>query len=227
MLFRRLNIIERDLEYDIRIKNINKNKIKFADIQNKSPQIIFNNIDIKNYYNIKKIDENIDLNLKSMENYKNTKLFDDAIKEAKLIKTNLILNFEMKKIKLKEKLNIIKMETIKKHSKTINMNINVKIKTGKINNQIIKNPLKNIENKFNKEIIKKTLLELIKEENLNPKNLKFIGFYIDVPVGTNIKYYWIKNQLAVLIDSKVKYYSEAIGFYDSKNNEKYLKLIGG
>lgn len=228
MLFKRKSEVkEIDIQFYFKTKENNIQKLKTADIKDMSPHFICVNKNISSF----NININNGLEVERVEKRSLYDLFKTEKKEALNITTeikNSQISFENislfknffdynPEIYIVNNLNTKIHNIIIKHKPIIK-----KFKPKKI---IEKIPLKELKRVVNKNYIKLLVKELVEEEKIQIKNIRFYGFFRAVPLSKGTTYSWNKGNLICRIDKKVDLYLDAISFIDIESEQKYLKFV--
>ncbi len=228
MLFKRKSEVkEIDIQFYLKSKENKIKKLKTADIKDMSPHFICVNKEISDFETIL----NNGLEVEKVEKRSLYDLFETEKKEALNITTSIVdsvINFNIptkynKIFEYNPEINYCQNFHTTTHK--IDIKQTVKIKKSKPKKIIEKIPLKQLKRIISKEYIKQLVKELVMEEKISLKNIKFYGFFKAVPFSKETKYTWNKGNLVCKIEKNVDLYLDAIAFIDVEKEEKHLKFV--
>ncbi|MGM0640493.1 MAG: hypothetical protein ACQESN_03605 [Thermotogota bacterium] len=228
MLFKRKSEVkEIDIQFYLKSKENKLKKLKTADIKDMSPHFICVNkkisdiqVTINNGLEVERVEKRNLYDLFQTEKKEalciNTSIVDSIIKFNSPNKINNIFDYNP---------NMSHLENFNTTTHKIHIKQKVNIKKSKPKKIIEKIPLKQLKRLISKEYIKQLVKELVEEERLSIKNIKFYGFFKAVPISKGIVYSWNRENLVCKIDKQVDLYLDAIAFIDVLSEEKFLKFV--
>ncbi|RAO98916.1 hypothetical protein PW5551_07510 [Petrotoga sp. 9PW.55.5.1] len=227
---RKIIIKQANLSMDTSIINFSSNQPEYHLKSTENSNLIINSFDPDDSIEIKSFSDLANsVTIVDKENNIN----EIKINTSKFFKIDIIKNFSLSDINIIEEkfqafLLLKNVETNYDLFLNTTKMIDIKIKEGKTKKYIYKPLRKSLKRNVSKEYILQLAQDIIKSKKHEKIKLSFLGFYVKVPIGKNIKYYWKDKNLICLIsgdEKDIDYFQDAAFFVDTENNSKYLKFI--
>lgn len=227
---KRIKINQVNIQFNYNLKKVVQHSIKVLGMNASSQKF---NIRSLNTDHLIKLKEEPPFKKESFFIRNEENMLSKEIFSYEFIKTNIIRSFNSFDITLLESEILYELflnDVLVKWKFSINTTKMIEFKTKeKIPQKIVYKPLvKSLKRSISKEYILELAKEVAKLNNISLSKVGFLGFYVSVPVGRKVKYYWKDNYLICSLDGNendIEFYYDSAVFIDSLSNKRYIKYI--